>query len=140
LKFINQAKLEDQKKILKFLLKKFGSNLLQGKSLTTISMPLYIFEKRSNLERMAYSLSFAPQYLEKAAGLSDPVEQMKQAFIFGLSTTIVSLNLQKPFNPILVCYEPLPKGRNLLGLDQRMSHLHRAGLPPSAHLCNPIFR
>lgn len=44
-----------------------GGNLLKGKSLLSISMPVDIFDNRSNLERTAYSFSFAPTYLEKAA-------------------------------------------------------------------------
>jgi hypothetical protein len=35
---------------------------------------LVVFENRSNLERFAYSLSYAPVYLEKAAQTLDKVE------------------------------------------------------------------
>jgi len=42
---------------------------LTGKSLTNLSMPVYIFEARSVLERMSNSMAFAPTYLEKAANL-----------------------------------------------------------------------
>lgn len=38
-----------------------------GKSLTSISMPVTIFESRSNTERACSSLSFAPVFLEDAA-------------------------------------------------------------------------
>lgn len=53
-KFINLQKLAMQKDVFKFLLKKMGANLIAGKSLMSVSMPVYIFEKRSNLERHAY--------------------------------------------------------------------------------------
>ncbi len=53
-----------------------GSNLLAGKSLTNISLPVEVFEVRSNLERLAYSFCLAPEYLEKAAIETNPVEQM----------------------------------------------------------------
>ncbi len=41
--------------------------MLSGKSIVNISLPVYIFEDRSNLERYAYAFGFAPEYLEKAA-------------------------------------------------------------------------
>jgi len=55
LKFINQEKIAAQKRVVKFLLSKIGSNLLSAKSLTTISLPIDVFEPRSNLERLAFS-------------------------------------------------------------------------------------
>lgn len=51
-----------------------GGNLLAGKSLLSISMPVDVFEYRSNLERMAYSFCFAPVYFEAAARDTDPAE------------------------------------------------------------------
>lgn len=51
-----------------------GGNILKGKSLLSISMPVDIFDKRSNLERMGASFCFAPHYLEKAAEMDNPVE------------------------------------------------------------------
>lgn len=38
-----------------------------GKSVTGISMPVTIFEARSNTERVCSSMGFAPVYLEEAA-------------------------------------------------------------------------
>ena len=51
-----------------------GSNLMKGKSVLSISLPIDVFEPRSNLERYAYSFCFAPIYLEKAAQLTNPVD------------------------------------------------------------------
>ena len=56
------------------MLKKIGSNLLTGKSILSISLPVDIFETRSNLERVANSMVYAPFYLEKAAKLNNPEE------------------------------------------------------------------
>lgn len=64
MKYVNQGKLDMQKEVFKYLLKKMGTNILTGKSIMSISLPVYIFEKRSNLERHAYSLTFAPLFLE----------------------------------------------------------------------------
>ncbi|CAD8080229.1 unnamed protein product [Paramecium primaurelia] len=100
LRFINKKKLEIQKEVITFMLKKLGSNLLMGKSLISISLPVNIFERRSNLERACYSMGYM-WLLEKAGELSDPLEQMKLVAQFSLAYNIMFLNMEKPFNPIL---------------------------------------
>ena len=47
--FINQKKIEDQKGVLKFVLTKIGKNILSGKSVLNISLPVDIFSAQSNL-------------------------------------------------------------------------------------------
>lgn len=83
------------------MLKKIGSNLLSGKSILSITMPVVIFETRSNLERFAYSFGYAPNFLEKGAASSTPAEQMKYTVTFGMSSIVLYMSLEKPFNPIL---------------------------------------
>lgn len=56
------------------MLKKIGSNLLTGKSVLSITLPVYIFETRSNLERFAYAFTNAPIYLERGALMKTPEE------------------------------------------------------------------
>ncbi|CAD8195192.1 unnamed protein product [Paramecium octaurelia] len=99
LKFINTKKLEAQKKVFKYILSKMGSNLLKGKSILSVSLPVYVFEKRTNLQRFGDSFAYAPHFLENVP--NDPVQQMGAVIAFSLSFTIVYLNLEKPFNPIL---------------------------------------
>jgi hypothetical protein len=41
--FVNQKKIEDQKGVLKFILTKIGKNILSGKSVLNISLPVDIF-------------------------------------------------------------------------------------------------
>lgn len=72
--FINPKKVEAQKRVIKFMLKKIGSNLITGKSILSISLPVEIFETRSNLERFAYAFTYAPKFLEEAAKMSTPEE------------------------------------------------------------------
>jgi len=60
--------------VLKLILKKIGSNLISGKSILNITLPVIIFDKRSNLEKYAYMLSYAPIFLERAALQDDPLE------------------------------------------------------------------
>ncbi len=42
-----------------------GSNLIKGKSLLSISLPIDIFESRSNLERYAYSFAYVEAFILK---------------------------------------------------------------------------
>ena len=49
-----------------------GSNLMSGKSIMSVSLPVYVFEKRSNLERFAASFAYAPHFFESAAD-KDPI-------------------------------------------------------------------
>lgn len=45
--------MSNQKKVIFDMIKRMGSNLLSGKSIMAVSMPIQIFESRSFLERMA---------------------------------------------------------------------------------------
>ena len=83
------------------IIKQLGSNLLAGKSVMNMSLPVEIFAKKSMLDVIAESLGFLPYYLSKASVEIDPEEHMKLvtcAFMF-LSATCP--NIEKPFNPIL---------------------------------------
>lgn len=67
------------------IIKQLGSNLISGKSIMNMSLPVEIFDKRSMLELIADTLGFLPHYLTRAAKESNPVEQMKLvtcAFMF----------------------------------------------------------
>jgi hypothetical protein len=98
---VNPKKVEAQKRVIKFMLRKIGSNLLSGKSILSVSLPVYVFETRSNLERFAYAFIYAPLYLERGAQLTSPEEQMKTTITFGLTSIVMYLSLEKPFNPII---------------------------------------
>lgn len=56
------------------LIKRIGSNILSGKSIMNISMPVTLFEGRSFLQRMARGFGHAPLFLDLAASNPDPVE------------------------------------------------------------------
>lgn len=71
------------------MLKSIGSNLLSGKSILNISLPVEIFEIRSNLERFAYSFTFAPRFLEQGSKVATPAEQMKFTLAFGMSRNLL---------------------------------------------------
>ena len=70
--FINKTKLEYQKGVFKYVLSKIAKNFLFGKSILSISLPVDIFACETNLERFAYSMTYAPVFLEKAFRSKSP--------------------------------------------------------------------
>ena len=63
MKFINKKQIEDQKGVLKFILSQVAKNLVSGKSILNISLPVDIFSSESNLERFIFSMGYAPYLL-----------------------------------------------------------------------------
>jgi hypothetical protein len=88
--------------VLKFLLKRIGTNLLSGKSMMHVSMPVDIFESRSNTERICNGLGFAPIFLERAAKSNDPVQRVQDVLAFSLGFLVNFLSMEKvhaSYNP-----------------------------------------
>jgi hypothetical protein len=56
------------------MIKRMGSNILNGKSIMSVSLPVELFEPRSFLQRMARSFGTAPLFLTKAGDTKDVVE------------------------------------------------------------------
>ncbi len=50
LEFINQEEMKKQRNILTYMIKTVGSNLLNGKSIMNVSLPINISDYRSNVE------------------------------------------------------------------------------------------
>ena len=50
LEYINQEELKKQRGVITYLIKKIGTNLLSGKSIMNVSLPINIFDPRSALE------------------------------------------------------------------------------------------
>lgn len=101
LHYLNIELMAEQKKVILSLLKQAGSNLIHGRSLMNVSLPLELFEKRSFLERLARSFGHAPIFLEKAGATNSVLEQMKYTISFFLSSIVLCIQQEKPFNPIL---------------------------------------
>ncbi len=71
MKFVDKEELARQSGVLKHLVRSIGSNLLEGKSVINVSLPVRIFEPRSFLQRMTDIWTFAPIFLTRAgAGFS----------------------------------------------------------------------
>ncbi|CAD8126712.1 unnamed protein product [Paramecium sonneborni] len=97
--YVDQVGLREQKKVFSYLVSQIGSNIASGKSIMSISLPVYVFEKQSNLQRYANSLTYL-QYLDEAVK-KDYLFQFKNFLPYGYGTIILYLNMWKPFNPIL---------------------------------------
>jgi len=99
--FINQAAIDAQKNVIKHILRQIGSNILSGKSVMNMSLPVEIFDDRSILERTAESYGYAPLFLGKAGECHDVIEQLKLAALFVMSLSLLQMRPEKPFNPLL---------------------------------------
>jgi len=100
-KSVDKEQMHRQKGVLTHLIKNMGANLLEGKSVINVSLPVRIFEPRSFLQRISDAWAFAPLYLTTAARSKNPVERMKWVITFliaGIHRGCIQL---KPFNPIL---------------------------------------
>lgn len=59
------------------ILKQLSANLLQGKSIMNMSLPVEIFDKRSLLDAIADSYGFVAAFADQIKASQDPIEQMK---------------------------------------------------------------
>jgi hypothetical protein len=83
------------------VVKKIGSNLLEGKDLVSVSFPVYLFEPRSFVHRVCDNWSMYNEFLFKAANEKDPVKRLALVIAFSLSGLHQTATALKPFNPIL---------------------------------------
>ncbi|KAG2377780.1 hypothetical protein C9374_008865 [Naegleria lovaniensis] len=98
--FTNEEEIKEQRKGIWDMVKKLGGALLEGKDLVSVSLPVYIFEGRSFLQRLPDLWAFH-KLLTKAADEKDPVERFIQVIAFGIAGLHQMCVQKKPFNPIL---------------------------------------
>jgi hypothetical protein len=98
---ISTLQIENQKRVMAWLIKKIGKNMLKGQSVMNISLPVYIFDKRTMLQVFAFELKEAPYILPKVYYIKDNIEKLKYVSVFFLSQIVLSPILVKPFNPII---------------------------------------
>jgi len=101
LKWTDEETLKKQRGVAWVVMKQIGSNLMEGKELTKVALPVYLFEPRSFIERLADGFSFTPTYLTRAAKAKDPVERLKNVIAFSVAGMHLTATQLKPFNPIL---------------------------------------
>jgi len=98
--FKDKELIAKQRQVLSHMLRSMGKNLLSGKSIMTVSLPVFIFDKRSILQTMCAYYGYAPIFLEKAAKATG-LERFKQFVTWGVSWLHLPTEQLKPFNPIL---------------------------------------
>lgn len=99
--FLDKDIIEKQNKVIAFLIKKMGSNLIKGKSIMNVSLPVNIFDKRTLMQVFSYELSYAPIFLSRACYSTDVIERLKWVTAFFFSQLHLSPIQTKPFNPII---------------------------------------
>lgn len=97
----DQEMINRMNKAVGWLLKRIGSTILKGQSIMNISLPVFIFDKRSMLQVYAYVLRLAPLYFEKAFYIKDPLERLKCITTFFLTQLHIACIQSKPFSPII---------------------------------------
>lgn len=97
----DEESIEKQRGVLTDVLKQLAKNMLQGLTITHISLPVRIFEPYSTLQRIINLFSFMPKYLPQAAAQTDPLERMKLVIASAISGSYLCTGQLKPFNPIL---------------------------------------
>ena len=85
----------------KYLIAKFTQNILQSKSILNISLPVFMFDKRTLQIAWAHEQKLAPILLSKAAFSSDKIERLKWVTAYLISFLHFSVIQIKPFNPMI---------------------------------------
>lgn len=97
----DQEVVDKQSGIFVEVVKQLTSNMLKGQGITSLSLPIKVFEPKTQLERDIEWWSFAPTFLKKAGQEVDPIESLKNVTAFVLSSLFLSTEQLKPFNPYL---------------------------------------
>lgn len=77
------------------------SCFLKGQPISGISLPVRVFEPRSQIERMLDTFGFAPLFLRRAAMTTDKLERLKLVITNVIAGMHGSAKQLKPFNPLL---------------------------------------
>src|SRR3990167_2655304 len=100
-KYPNQELLDELRGIVWDVMKQIGRNIMQGKNLTSVSLPVFVCEPRSYLQRICDGWIYAPIFLQRASEEKLPVERLKWVIVFALAGLWNTGYPKKPFNPIL---------------------------------------
>ncbi|KAG6948053.1 hypothetical protein JG687_00015720 [Phytophthora cactorum] len=101
LKLIDKEIAKKQGGVVKDVIKSAGAKILEGKSAVSLSLPVRIFEPRTNLERVCDLMLYAPTFLNTAYAQNDALERFKYVITFAVAGLHHSIGQLKPFNPIL---------------------------------------
>lgn len=101
IKVIDEDLKERQKGVLGEVVKNLGTKIVSGKKIVGMSLPVRIFEPRSQIERILDIFHLFPHFMPKAVKTQDTVERIK--LIISSIAGCISHNPSqlKPFNPVL---------------------------------------
>ena len=97
----NHEELRSQDGIILELMKRAGKQLLEGKNIVGVSLPVKIFEPRSTLTRLTELWGTAYEYFNKTSESFNPIERIKMIITMAMSGLHLNARQTKPFNPIL---------------------------------------
>ena len=134
LEFIDHETIEKQRNVLSYIIKKIGTNILSGKSIMNVSLPIKIFDPRSMMEAFAYNYRISNNFLKNFSEISN-LERLKLITSYGLATMSLGIGCGKPFNPILGETFQAKIGESLIYAEQTSHH------PPifNYYVKNPNF-
>lgn len=89
-----------QRGILSSMIKRIGKNLLTGKSIMNLSIPVYVFAKITLLQQLGNIYGYCPIFLDKAVQCSG-LERFKYVVTLAISLLHLPTSQRKAFNPIL---------------------------------------
>ena len=90
-----------QRAVSSYLIKKIGSNLLKGRSIMNISLPINIFDSRTLLEQWVWQNGISSQIFQSLNPNLSPIEKLKFSTCYAISKFYLTGAPLKPFNPIL---------------------------------------
>ncbi len=101
LKLTNKASKEAQKGIIAEVLKQCGAKILEGSKIVGLSLPVRIFEPRSQIERLCNLFHFLPKISAQCLKEKDALERMKRLMAMIIPCLTHQFSSWKPFNPLL---------------------------------------
>jgi len=97
LEYIDTKTISRQRGVLPALIKSLGSAIVQGKPVNAVAIPMVVCAENTTLERMAGTLTYAPQILEKGGESDDPLDQ----FCYAIAHWVASFHLaSSQLNPV----------------------------------------
>ncbi len=142
MEFINHLVMQKNRDVLTYLIKTVGKNILSGKSIMNISLPVNICDYRSQTEMLVKYLMFSQAYriknhsyfLEAGADVNK-VERLKLVVTNYVSSMHFLFVADKPFNPIIGETFQIKSGNSTFYAEQTSHH------PPitNFYIHNPKF-
>lgn len=137
LKLINKDIIERQKGLFSDIARQLTSSVLEGKSIVGLSLPVRIFEPRTQMERIVDLFHFLPYFGKLAAKESKIIDKIKWIGVMLIASLPHTTSQRKPFNPILgETYQ------GVLDPDTQVYAEHISHHPPISryYITNPYFK